>query len=137
MKLCNETITLYNAWHDPDADKDYWFGTVIRGVSWYDKYVVAMTGSGLRAAETYTIRIPLDADTEEKSYVDPMSYAEADNHGDTFTLRAGDIIVKGEAETEGMTPTLLNEQHFRCATILGVTDNRRAPNAPHFHIQGA
>ena len=137
MKLCNEVITLFNRWHDPESDSDYWYGTVISGVSWFDKFMASVTPEGLRSAVTYMIRIPMDADTDGKSYVDPMSYAELDDHGDSYTFRAGDIIVKGETETEGMTPTLLHETNYRCCTILGVTDNRRAPNAPHFHITGA
>lgn len=137
MHLCNDTITVYNVHRNAFTDEDEWIGTVIDGVSWYDKYNASMTSEGLKSSESYTIRIPEDADTQGKEYIDPVQYAAQENPDAYFTLRVGDIIVKGEAETLGMRPPILHENYFKCMTILGVVDNRRAPNAPHFRINGA
>ena len=56
-----------------------------------------------------------------------------------FGLKAGDIIVKGDASaTESPTPAKLKAAYGAdCATVLAVTDNRRAPKAPHWRVTGA
>ncbi len=137
MFLCNDTITLFNAFHDPENDEDVWYKTIINGVSWYDKYIASVTANGLKSSETYVIRIPEDVDAEGKSYIDPMAYAELGNWVEHYTLRVGDIIVKGAIEAEDVRPATLHASNFKCMTILGVIDNRRALNAPHFKVTGA
>ena len=65
-----------------------------------------------------------------------------------WTLQAGDIIVKASVPTTrttttngvattaaiAWTPATLKKAYSDCVTVLGVTDNRRAPNAPHWKV---
>ena len=121
MKLCNDVITVFNARVDPDAGGNVWTPTVITGVSWYmtDASTVDTSKGGLVAANKVIVRIP-----EE---VAPAG----------FGLKAGDIIVKGDASgTADPTPANLKKAYSDCVTVLGVTDNRRAPKAPHWRITG-
>ncbi len=136
MRLCNDSITVFNARYDPALDRDVYVVTVIAGVSWYDEIASTVDQSGLRAADRYTIRIPVDADFGGKAYVDPVGYTSADPSV-TFTLRNGDIIVRG-AVSAGVDPRPadLQKAYTETATILGVTDNRRAPHAPHWKVVG-
>ena len=71
-----------------------------------------------------------------KMYVLPTMFAAAEITDNLFTFAAGDVIVKGEAPVTGQTPATLKKAYEMC-TVLGVTDNRRAPNAPHLRITGA
>lgn len=135
MKLCNEAITVYNARLDEEKGYDVYIPTVIRGVSWFCEVASSVELSGLKAADRFIIRIPEDADFGGKEYVRPVEYAAADPDA-AFTLQQGDIIVKG-AETEALRPAQLKEKHGEMVTILGVTDNRRAPRAPHWKVVGA
>ena len=98
MKLCNDTITVFNARVDPEAGANVWTPTVITGVSWYmtDASTVDTGKGGLVAANKATIRIPLDAGTSGKAYADPVSYKASDPER-RWTLQNGDIIVKGDA----------------------------------------
>ena len=98
MKLCNETITVFNARFNPLTDSDEYAPSVISGVSWFCEIASNVDNSGLQAANKFTIRIPTDADFHGKSYVDPVSYP-ASTPSTTFTLRSGDIIVKGDASS--------------------------------------
>lgn len=120
MKLCNDTITVFNARVDPDVGGNVWAPTVIAGCSWYatDASTVDASKGGLVAANKVIVRIP-----EE---VAPAGLA----------IRNGDIIVKGDASaSENPTPAKLKTAWGAdCATVLGVTDNRRAPNAPHWRV---
>lgn len=133
MKLCNETITVYNARLDREQDATVYVPTVIRGASWYGTAKSTVDSNGLKAASQYTVRIPADADTEGKSYTGTDEYKAADDVSVLFTLNEGDFIVKG-AFSEVLT---LPPRNTAFITILAVTDNRRAPNAPHWKVTGA
>ena len=120
MKLCNDTITVFNARVDPEQGGNVWTSTVITGASWWatDATTVDTGKGGLVAANKVIARIPEEAAPEG------------------LTLKNGDIIVKGDAsEVESPTPAKLKKLYGAdCATILGITDNRRAPNAPHWRV---
>ena len=120
MKLCNDTITVFNARVDPDEGGNVWTPTVITGASWWatDATTVDTGKGGLVAANKVIARIPVEAAPEG------------------LELKNGDILVKGDAsEVENPTPAKLKKLYGAdCATILGITDNRRAPNAPHWRV---
>ena len=150
MKLCNDTITVFNARVDPDAGGNVWMPTVIAGASWYltDASTVDASKGGLVAANKATIRIPEDAGTGGKTWTDPVTYRNAQSVSGLWTLQAGDIIVKASVPTTrttttngvtttaaiAWTPATLKKAYSDCVTVLGVTDNRRAPNAPHWKV---
>lgn len=135
MRLTNETITVYNAKLDTEYDKDVYNVSVIKGVSWYCE-IVSAVDDGLKAANRFVVRIPTDADFGEKSFVSPQEYAATADVSRLFTLASGDIIVKGEVSETGLKPKDLHRQ-YEAFTILGVTDNRRAPKAPHWKVVGS
>ncbi len=137
MKLCNDVITVFNALFDSAADRDIYTATVISGVSWYDEIASTVESSGLKAADKYTIRIPTDANFHGKTYVDPVTYATGGDPSLMFTLKSGDIIVRGDASSvTNPIPAVLQKSYAEVATVLGVTDDRRAPNAPHWKVVG-
>ena len=137
MKLCNDTITVYNHRWNSETGKDEYIATVITGVSWYGSIQTRPDNNGLTAADQFVVRIPVDAGTSNKSYVDPIAYAKAANVSGLFTLAQGDIVVKASLSVTPMTPAALQAAYTDCFTILGVTDNRRAPNAPHWKVVGS
>ena len=120
MKLCSDIITVFNARVDPDVGGNVWTPTVITGASWWatDATTVDTGKGGLVAANKVIARIPVEAAPEG------------------LELKNGDILVKGDAsEVENPTPAKLKKLYGAdCATILGITDNRRAPNAPHWRV---
>ena len=122
MKLCNDVITVFRAQVDPDTGGNAWTGTAVTGVSWYMTDAVTLDASkgGLVAAGKVIVRIPEEA------------------AGAGFTVGAGDIIVRGDAsEMADPTPASLKAAYGAdCMTVLGVTDNRRAPRAPHWRVTG-
>ena len=138
MRLAKDTITVFNARVDPDVGGNVWVPTVITGASWYatDASTVDASKGGLVAANKATIRIPEEADTGGKAYTDPVSYASAEDVSGLWTLKGGDIVVKTAVTGAEWTPAKLKKAYADCVTILGVTDNRRAPNAPHWRITG-
>lgn len=136
MRLCEETITVFNAKLNPATDRDEYRGTVISGVSWFCETIAAVDGSGLKAASKYTVRIPEDAHTCNHRYVTPNEYEKAERIRGIYTLKPGDIVVHGAVNVKGLLPAQLLEK-YEAFTILGVTDNSRAPHAPHRKVVGA
>ncbi len=135
MKECNETITVFNTRLDDDKGYDLYVPTIIRGVSWFCEIASNVDSSGLKAANKFIIRIPVDADFSDKAYVPPAAYAGGDPNT-VFTLKQGDVIVHGE-ETEPMQPAQLQEKYGELVTILGVTDSSRRSHAKHWKVVGA
>jgi len=121
---------------DPDVGGIVWAGTVITGASWWatDASTVDASKGGLVAANKATIRIPVDAGTGGKQYTAPVSYASAEDVSGLWTLKGGDIVMKGKATGTDWTPAKLKKDYADCVVILGVTDNRRAPNGKHWRI---
>jgi len=138
VKLCNDTITVFNARVDPDEGGNVWVPTVITGVSWWatDASTVDASKGGLVAANKATIRIPVEAHAGGKQYTDPVSYANTEDVSGLWTLKGGDIVVKAALEGDDWTPAELKATCADCVVILGVTDNRRAPRAKHWRITG-
>ena len=135
MRLCNETITVFNARLDDETDMDVYCSTIISGVSWFSEIAASVEGAGgLKAANKFTIRIPMDADFSGKAYADPIAYAGGDPNY-LFTLKNGDIIVRGAID-EDLRPAELKKICPEVVTILGVTDDRRA-RAKHWKVVGS
>lgn len=138
MKLCGDTLTLFNARLDQTEDCTVYEKTVISGISWYGTVKTTVGDTGLKSANQFTIRIPTDADFGGKAYCDPASYTEAGDVSGLFTLRQGDVIVKGSVPATITTPAQAHMAYPDTSfTIQGVTDNRRAPNAKHWRVVGA
>lgn len=139
MKRCDETVTVYNARVDPATRTEVYAPTVLRGVFWHCETVAKVADGGLKAANVFALRIPEDVDMGGKTYVDPADYRRAEDAGGLWTLGKGDVIVRGEASENGQTPARLRALFGaeRVMTVLGVTDNRRAPNGRHWKVIGA
>lgn len=129
MRLANEIITVINRRYDSGTGYDVYKAKIISGVSWYSTTAVNANVNGLNAADAYIIRFPQNT---LSGYVEPIDYAES---GEGWTLKNGDILVKGSISGE-ITPSVIQKSHFEYVTIKGITDNRRAPNAPHIKVTG-
>ena len=136
MRMCNDVITVFNARVDPATRGDVWRATIIRGVSWHAAADCAVeAGGGLAPAGGSVIRIPVEADAGGSVYADPVAYAAGEAEG-RWTLRGGDIVAKGEFSGDDWTPAKLRQACADCVTVVGVTDNRRAPHGGHWRVTG-
>ena len=121
MRLCNDTVTVFSYAVDAATHAPTYTPHVIEGVSWYATAAETVDPKGgLVAAHKVTVRIP--------AAVIPA--------GLVFTSK--DVVVKGDASAATATPAALKAAYGDdCATVLAVTDNRRAPNAPHVKVVGS
>ena len=136
MRLCNDTITVINAAYDEANDKDVYLATVLQDCSWFLRDNAAVERSGLKNASTVVVRIPAD-NPKSGEYVDPKTYAGLSDKSGHWTLQAGDVVVKAAVTGSELSPKSVAAAFSDTVTILSVTDNRRAPNAPHWKVTGA
>jgi len=164
VRLCDDTITVFNARADPETGGSVWLPVTIAGASWWatDASAVDAARGGLAAANKCVIRIPaeataryqpilaagggaalaiaagmpLAADWRESAYIDPVGYANAGSAAGLWTLKNGDIIVRAAVAGGDWTPAKLKRAFADCVTVLGVTDNRRAPKGKHWRVTG-
>ena len=163
MRLCNDTITIYNSTVDPETGCKRYKGTVISGVSWYAEMLSSVINSGLKTAKQITIRVPVTADFGGKAYVGPLDYADADPDS-CFTFRNGDIVLLGACDVDLPPLDLVSGNCYaikdpmgdpildadgsviyaaekglpkESATVTGVVDNTRAPHGPHYKVVGS
>lgn len=140
MHEADETITVINRKFNATTGLDEWNPTVISGVSWHSKLVATVTQTGLKAADTVTVRIPADADTSSKSYMEPLAYKAAADISSAWTLAHGDYIVRGTVtvkQGESLVPADIVAAYDECMTIISTTNNTRRPNGAHWKVVGA
>lgn len=127
MKLCNDTVTLFNARVDPVSGGKLYAATVIRGVRWHGGRAAAQDARGGSVARCRAVvRVPAEADTGGSRYVGPEEYRQASDVSGLYTLACGDLICRGEAEA----PT------GACLALCDITDNRSAPRGAHWKLVG-
>ena len=120
MLGCNETITLYHAVFDKENRRDIWTEQVIRGCSWYSKLQIAPTEKGVKSANEFRVRIPLENAPAE------------------LIMSKGDYIVKGNKQLSDITPACIMEQYDEYFMILSYTVNKECGDySKHIRIQGA
>ena len=121
MRLCNDTITVFTASVDETTKTTVYAPTVLTGCSWYATNADTVDPKGgLVAARKVIVRIPAE--------VMPAG----------LEIRAGDIVVRESLSGSGWTPAFIRRCHGdKMITVLAVTENRRAPNAPHLKVVGS
>ena len=136
MRLCDEAITLFNARRDGETGRFRYVPTVILGCSWHRGQRMGVDAKGGRvSADDCVVRIPVDADFGGKAYVDPVTW-RTEGGEDCFTVQGGDVAVRGVVRGDGWTPAALKAACADCFTVMGVTDNRRAPRGGHWKLTG-
>ena len=126
--ITNADITLYHVWLNPETRKKEYRRNIIRNIHWYTNQKTAVGDGGLRSADEYKIRIPLESC---EGYLPPAEYQEnPDGH---WTVENGDLFVRGGLDLEiGKTSELAR---YHPGQVLSWSDNRHG-NQPHIRIGG-
>lgn len=134
----NANLTIFNFRGVSKATaRSTYFRTVIRGVNFYTDQKTRVTDSGgLVSADMYKVRIPEDANTEGKQYIDAVTYKklsdeEAKNY---WTIDNGDLFGRGILEEFDKEASFLKQQYT--GKVMSFSDNRRGCT-PHWRIGGA
>ena len=137
MRMCNDTVTVFNQRVDPETGGHTYHPTTLRGVSWYASAADAVDskGGGLVATDRVVVRVPEDVNDGDKTYVEPLAYKCALDPSGLWTLQKGDVLVKGVVTGDNWKPAQLKAA-YPYMDVLTVTYNRRGL-APHFKVVGS
>lgn len=93
--ITNSDLTIYNKYININTEKVEYIKTYIYGVNFQVENLVAVTDKGLNGANIATFFIPMNSDFSGKSYKKPIQFNRSLDKSDIFTLKEGDIVVKG------------------------------------------
>ena len=134
--ITNADLTIFNyRGTDKTTGRTTYFRTQIRGVSFYTEQKVQVTDKGLVSADIYKIRVPEDADTQGKQYIDADQYAElTDEEASSYwTINNDDLFGRGLLDDFEKESVFLKRQYT--GKVLSFADNRRG-GLPHWRIGG-
>lgn len=135
--ITNAAITIYN--RRRKGRESVLIPTVISEASWFYGRR-AVRGQFIDSDDSYQVRIPYDADTSGKTYVNPAQYAEmADEEAAGYwTIQIDDIVLKGEYSSQVTDERELRELTDDLFVVNTFADNtiRGSDAVKHWRIGG-
>lgn len=135
----NADITIFNRIMDAQSKSYRLIPTTIRGVSLYAASGSSFGSEQSSDSDSYKIRIPIDADTSGKSYIECEAYESLTTEQATWawTIQKSNLIVLGELSGD-YTEQLLKKQ-YDTITVNNFSDNttRGSKRVRHWRIGGA
>lgn len=104
--IYDETITIVNKLDAKDSalKQDSYFVTKLEHCMWADKVSRTVQSDGtVNIATTHQVQIP-----EAENYMPYRDWRKAETRADSFTLRAGDYVFRGEVAEEITATTIKN-----------------------------
>lgn len=129
----DQTITIYNKWHNPATKKTLWPKTVITGASWAGCQRVT-TGEGLTSTDGYSVRIPLYAFPD--GFLKRDVYAVLSDPTGHWTAQNGDVVVLGEGPDAVSGITEITKRFTDCFTVTAVHSDNMTRLLPHIRLEG-
>lgn len=105
-EIYDETITVINKLDAKDSalKTDSYFVTTLDHCMWSDRVTRTVGNDGtVDVATSHQVQIP-----EANNYMPYRDWRKAENRADSFTLRAGDYVIRGKVEGEVNASTIRN-----------------------------
>lgn len=115
--MFNHTITLYNLKYNPISKLDEYKRTVLNGVHWEDTSETKLDEKAVRTEDMTEIVIP-----NKTGYVEPNVYAQLTSVEGVWTVRKGDLVLKGLVEVEVSEIKDLNGYDIRTISSISNVD---------------
>lgn len=104
--IYDDTITVINKLDAKDSalKQDSYFVTTLHHCMWSDKVSRTVQSDGtVFVGTSHQVQIP-----EAENYLPYREWRKAENRADSFTLRAGDYVIRGKVEEEITASTIKN-----------------------------
>lgn len=102
--IYNDTVTVINKLDAKDSalKTDSYFVTTLNHCMWADRVTRSVDSDGtVTVGTTHQVQIP-----EAENYMPYREWRKAENRADSFTLRAGDYVIRGEVPEEITASTI-------------------------------
>lgn len=117
--IFRDTVTLYNIIPQQGREPERLRHSVLPGVFWDGSSGAAYSKTGAAPQDSTVVYIPY-----RRQYMLPARWADAGYPQDSFTLRAGDILVRGAVGDENPTAAgLLQKYGSECCIIINTVRN--------------
>lgn len=131
----NTNITVYNKYSDPTTRSAKYSRSVVKDVHWMGTVASSASKSGRLASNVAKIMIPVAAGA---NYVAPKAWAALVSKAGKFTLKDGDVIVKGVVDdvvSDSFTLAELVAKYDDVVTITSVDFyNTGSINMHHWEV---
>lgn len=143
--LFTDTMTVYNAYRNPDTEKEAWNRTIVKGIQWsHNKNEVSTSGGVQTENKVESITIDFNRSYGNNAYLPPNEYKKlsAEECKDYWTLDAksgSDVLVLSVCDKEIGSKYRLSDlqKDFQYAvTVTAVSDNRNRPRLKHIKVVG-
>lgn len=143
--LFTDVMTVYNSHCAPDAERNVWNRTVVKGVQWSHNKSETATSNGVQTEnKVESITIDFNRSYGNKAYLPPNEYknlpAEECEGYWTLDAKTGqDVLVLGKSDKEINKSYRISElqNDFQYAvTVTAVSDNRNRPRLKHIKVVG-
>lgn len=105
-EIYDDTITVINKLDAKDSalKTDSYFVTTLDHCMWSDRVNRTVGTDGtVQVATSHSVQIP-----EAENYLPYREWRQAENRADSFTLRAGDYVIRGKVEEDITASTIKN-----------------------------
>lgn len=136
--ITNTPITIFNRRLD-DQQQEILVPTVIRDASWF--YGRRSAGGQYADNEdSYSVRIPFNADTSGKVYIEPWLWKDLEDKDASgyWTIQKDDIVVRGEMTGNQTDQTAITSLTDDCFVVNSLANNtiRGSDAVKHWRIGG-
>lgn len=136
MNACNQDITIWNKWRNPETKQDQLFRFIIPVKCRWEQHIArGVSGTSAVIASSFSAVIPANPFFKEQGEWDNLTDEERVQY---FTLRPGDVLALGaieEALTESVAD-LKNKYAPNCMTVKAYQDNTIDRYGAHFRVEG-
>lgn len=115
--MFNHIITIYNKKFNSTTSLDEYKRTVLYGVHWEDTSELKLDNKAVRTEDMTEIVIP-----EKTGYVEPNVFAQLVSVEGVWTIRKGDLVLKGLVEIEVKEIKDLNGYDVRTISSISNVD---------------
>lgn len=137
-------VVIFNGHIDKTEKREVFTPTVIKNASYLESLGSSHSGGASTESLSFKLRIPFDAQTQGRAFVNEETYKSLDDVSGNWTLRKGDYILA----TDGTFPdkltlpeltALAKEHHLKLIRIVEYADNtiRGTAAVKHWRIGGA
>lgn len=137
---CNQSVTVWNRWRNPETGKDEWIRHVLPvKCKWKTRAVREVSGGAAHIADSTVMIVP-----SSEGYRLPREWSTlgAEDRKKYFTLQKGDMAALGEqaAEITGTKPNTAAEVKESLApdvmTIKAIPDFTGSAHGKYFRVEG-
>lgn len=130
MGMMNDTVTVYNKYIASNVER--WKRTVLPGVYWNAVNGAVLRKTGAASADSVVVIIPRSL----PGYTKPKAWEALPNKSGSWTVQAGDMIVKGIVTIEITRSAAKELDSYDDVLTITTVDDKDFGSLAHLEVSG-